>query len=66
MIVLEDREEYVAADATAEDKQRLPFEALAIVNPRLRPLSDHGARFFEGCLSVPGYQARSCSAAASG
>jgi len=58
--VLEDRPEYIAADATAADKQRLPFEPLAIVNPRLRPLSDDGARFFEGCLSVPGYQVGGC------
>ncbi|PRW60731.1 peptide deformylase chloroplastic mitochondrial [Chlorella sorokiniana] len=57
VIVLEDRPEYIAADAAAADKQRLPFEPLVIVNPSLRPLSDEGARFFEGCLSVPGYQA---------
>lgn len=56
--MLEDRQEYIAGDVAAPDKQRLPFEPLAIVNPRLRPLSDSGARFFEGCLSVPGYQAR--------
>ena len=56
MIVLEDRAEYIAGDAAAAEKQRLPFEPLVVVNPRLRPLSDAGARFFEGCLSVPGYQ----------
>lgn len=58
VIVLEDRPEYIAADAAAAEKQRQEFEPLVIVNPILRPLSDDGARFFEGCLSVPGYQVR--------
>lgn len=58
VIVLEDREEYIAAlpNGVAEQQQRAPFEPLVIINPRLRVLSDAGARFWEGCLSVPGYQ----------
>jgi peptide deformylase len=44
-------------DGQAEQQQRVPFEPLVVVNPRIAPLSDAGARFFEGCLSVPGYQA---------
>lgn len=56
--MLEDRPEYISPlpEGEAEDKQRQPFECLVIVNPRISPLSDSGARFFEGCLSVPGYQ----------
>ncbi|PSC68155.1 Peptide deformylase chloroplastic [Micractinium conductrix] len=59
IIVLEDKPEYLAAVAPelAEQQQRMPFEALVVINPRLRTLSDAGARFYEGCLSVPGYQA---------
>jgi len=58
VIVLEDRPEYVATlpEGTAEQLQRVPFEPLVIINPRLTALSAEGARFFEGCLSVPGYQ----------
>ncbi|KAI3429371.1 hypothetical protein D9Q98_005466 [Chlorella vulgaris] len=59
VIVLEDRQEYIALlqDGLAEQQQRQPFETLVIVNPRLSALTNQGARFFEGCLSVPGYQA---------
>ncbi|KAL4434677.1 hypothetical protein ABPG77_002800 [Micractinium sp. CCAP 211/92] len=59
VIVLEDRPEYIAAmaEGVPEMVQRVPFEPLAIVNPRLRALSQHGMRFYEGCLSVPHYQA---------
>lgn len=60
VIVLEDRPEYIAAmaEGVPEMVQRVPFEPLAIVNPQLRALSQHGMRFYEGCLSVPHYQAR--------
>lgn len=59
MAVLEDREEYIARlpPGEAERMGRAPFPPLALVNPRLSPLGSEGARFFEGCLSVPGYQA---------
>lgn len=58
--MLEDRPEYIAAmaEGVPEMVQRAPFEPLAIVNPRLRALSHDGMRFYEGCLSVPHYQAR--------
>jgi len=36
--------------------QREPFELLVICNPTLKPVGQSGARFYEGCLSVPGYQ----------
>ena len=58
VLVMEDRDEYIArlSDEDREKMQRAPFEVLALVNPRLTPLGAQGARFFEGCLSVPGYQ----------
>ena len=56
--MLEDRPEYMTAlpDGLAAAQKREPFGPLVVVNPRLRPLSPAGARFTEGCLSVPGYQ----------
>lgn len=47
--MLEDREEYIAAlpEGVAEQQARAPFEPLVIVNPRLRALSDEGARWQE-------------------
>lgn len=58
--MLEDNEEYLSQE-DPEDlvrRQRRPFRPLALVNPRLKPVGRSGARFFEGCLSVPGYQVR--------
>ncbi|GLC35742.1 hypothetical protein PLESTB_000489600 [Pleodorina starrii] len=65
VIVLEDREEYIARQAasgvydagTLAAMEREPFGPLALVNPRLRPVGHEGAAFFEGCLSVRGYVA---------
>lgn len=58
VIVLEDRPEYFAllSETTAQAMQRSAFDTLVIINPRLTSVGDQGARFFEGCLSVPGYQ----------
>lgn len=55
---MEDRPEYIArlGEQEAARMQRQPFGVVALVNPRLTPLGADGARFFEGCLSVPGYQ----------
>lgn len=57
--MLEDRAEYIdmLPEGVAEQQQRQPFEPLVVLNPYLTPLGDAGARFFEGCLSIPGYQA---------
>ena len=56
--MLEDRPEYVRSlpPGRAEQLQRRPFELIAICNPKLKPVGRSGARFYEGCLSVPGYQ----------
>lgn len=63
MIVLEDQEEYLAGQEPEwlEARQRRPFRPLALVNPVLRPVGRAGARFMEGCLSVPGYAVRAFS-----
>lgn len=57
---MEDRPEYISrlGEQEAARMQRQPFGVVALVNPRLTPLGAEGARFFEGCLSVPGYQVR--------
>ena len=58
MIVLEDRPEYMRGlpPGKAEQMEREPFELRVICNPKLRAMDESGARFYEGCLSVPGYQ----------
>ncbi|MGZ3477270.1 MAG: peptide deformylase, partial [Polyangiales bacterium] len=59
VIVLEDDPRYTArlsAEHLAE-RERVPFEARAIVNPQLTLIGEEQATFFEGCLSVPGYTA---------
>lgn len=58
VIVLEDSEKYLQMldPEDLEKRQRRAFRPLALVNPRIRPVGRAGARFFEGCLSVPGYQ----------
>ena len=58
IIVLEDKPEYIQGmpPGKAEQMQRQPFELLTICNPKLTPVGQAEARFYEGCLSVPGYQ----------
>jgi peptide deformylase len=41
----------------AAAKQRYPVPFRVIVNPVYEPIGTETAAFFEGCLSVPGYQA---------
>ena len=59
LAVIEDPEEYLAhlsedqLDAT--QRSAVPFHV--IINPKLTLLGDSKATFFEGCLSVEGYQA---------
>jgi peptide deformylase len=59
LAVIEDREEYiqnVSADQLKE-RHRSRIEFHVIVNPTITLLDDSSAEFFEGCLSVEGYQA---------
>jgi peptide deformylase len=59
LAVIEDRAEYLAhlpADKLAEHQRAsIPFHV--IINPKLTVLDDSSVEFFEGCLSVAGYQA---------
>ena len=59
LAVIEDRAEYLR-DLSAEQLARLQRAAIAfhvIINPKLSFLDNSSAPFFEGCLSVEGYQA---------
>ena len=59
LAVIEDRAEYLAhlsADELA-DHQRAAIPFHVIINPELTFVDDLSAEFFEGCLSVAGYQA---------
>jgi peptide deformylase len=59
LAVIEDRAGYVAdlsADVLAErQRSAIPFHV--IINPKLTIVGKSSAQFFEGCLSVAGYQA---------
>ena len=59
MAVIEDQPEYLAhhsPDELAElQRSAVPFHV--IINPKLTLLDNGSAQFFEGCLSVEGYQA---------
>lgn len=58
ILVCEERPEYTAMQSkkTLEALQRKPFKVMAICNPRLTPVGRKGYRYWEGCLSVAGYQ----------
>ncbi|HEX7287538.1 MAG TPA: peptide deformylase [Candidatus Angelobacter sp.] len=59
LAVIEDRKEYTkdwTAEQLAERERRaVPFHV--IINPKLTPLGDEQAEFFEGCLSLAGLMA---------
>ena len=59
LAVIEDRPRYIAnlsEDELAElQRTAIPFHV--IINPKLSFLNDSSATFFEGCLSVEGFQA---------
>lgn len=55
LAVLEDTAEVAPEIALARDRRSLEF--LVLVNPSYAPAGDGRALFYEGCLSVPGYQA---------
>lgn len=59
LAVIEDRPDYLdrlSADELAEHQRAaIPFHV--IINPKLTFLKKTSAQFFEGCLSVAGYQA---------
>ena len=59
LAVIEDRADYIddiPAEKLAElQRAAVPFHV--IINPKLSLIGDSSAQFFEGCLSVEGYQA---------
>jgi peptide deformylase len=55
LTVLEDSAEIADDIATARDRRPLDF--LVLVNPSYTAVGDERTFFYEGCLSVPGYQA---------
>lgn len=44
-------------DAVAQVRERVPLPFRVIVNPSYVPVGDERVGFYEGCLSVPGWQA---------
>ena len=59
LAVIEDRADYLARLSEEElaETQRAAIPFHVIINPKLTFLDDSSAEFFEGCLSVEGYQA---------
>jgi len=59
LAVIEDQPEYLTHHSEDElvelQRSAVPFHV--IINPKLTLLVDESAQFFEGCLSVEGYQA---------
>ncbi len=59
LAVIEDRAEYItdlsADQLAARQRATIPFHV--IINPKLYVLDNSSAEFFEGCLSVAGFQA---------
>jgi len=59
LAVIEDRARYIK-DVSEEElakRQRLAIPFHVIINPKLTVVGNSSAVFFEGCLSVEGYQA---------
>jgi len=59
LAVIEDREGYIGnlSDDQLAERQRAAIPFHVIINPTLSFLDDSSAQFFEGCLSVSGFQA---------
>jgi len=59
LAVIEDRADYLARLSEEElaETQRAAIPFHVIINPKLTFLDKTSAKFFEGCLSVAGYQA---------
>lgn len=59
LAVIEDRDEYLehASEEQLVERQRSSIPFHVIINPKLTFPDDASAEFFEGCLSVEGYQA---------
>jgi peptide deformylase len=55
LAVLEDPAE--VSDEVRETRARVPLPFRVLVNPTYEPVGEPKAAFYEGCLSVPGWQA---------
>ncbi len=44
-------------DDPNDTRERVPFDYRVVINPRYEPVGDEKVSYFEGCLSVNGYQA---------
>ena len=60
VIVIEDTEASMRflTPQEREEHGRSPVPFQAWINPSMKPLSDKKAELFEGCLSVPGFEAK--------
>jgi peptide deformylase len=60
VIVLEDTEALMRflTPPEREERARSPVPFQAWINPSMKPMSDEQAELFEGCLSVPGFEAK--------
>ena len=59
LAVIEDRAGYLqhVSEDQLKQRHRLPIDFHVIINPKISVLDDTTAEFFEGCLSVEGFQA---------
>jgi peptide deformylase len=59
LAIIEDLPEYAGNLTVAElaERERQPVSFHVIINPRLTPIGEPDAEFFEGCLSVSGFTA---------
>ena len=59
LAVIEDRAEYIqnVSAGQLKERHRSVIEFHVIINPKITLLADSSAEFFEGCLSIDGYQA---------
>jgi peptide deformylase len=60
VIVLEDTERLMSALTPREkaERARIPIPFQVWINPSMRSLSEEQAEFYEGCLSIPGFEAK--------
>lgn len=56
LAVVEDPATGISAES-AHARARVPLPFRVLVNPRYEPVGEQPASFYEGCLSVPGWQA---------
>jgi peptide deformylase len=57
LAVIEDQPAYIekVGSKQAEERQRQPVPFHVIINPRISPVGEETAEFFEGCLSLAGF-----------